>query len=89
LAILFLSIGYIRNSFAATSPTNYPNAGANVTGTGTVAWTNTNGVISNDSSYATIVLGTSAYSNYLQATGFGFNIPAGTTINGIQVSIMR
>ena len=63
--------------------------GASVGGVGTVAWTSPGSITADDSSYATCALTSSAQSNYLSGTNFGFSIPAGSTINGIQVSIMR
>ena len=82
-------IASITNIFAATGGPNYPSTAANVTGTGTIAWTNPTRLTGNDTLYATAVLTTSTYSNYIQATGYGLSIPTGATINGIVVSIMR
>jgi hypothetical protein len=67
-----------------------------IAGTGTDAdggypiWSNPNNITTdNESSYARITLGQSVgtTSNYLRATNFGFSIPTGATINGIEASI--
>ncbi|MFA5021654.1 MAG: immunoglobulin-like domain-containing protein [Patescibacteria group bacterium] len=76
-------------ALAATSGPNNAAAGANVNGPGTKAWTNAGNVIADDTSYATVELTPGSNSEYLQSTNYGFAIPSGATINGIQVSIMR
>jgi len=67
--------------------------GANVNGPGTIAWNGspsiTAAISADDSNYATAALTTSATSEYLQGTNYGFFIPNDATINGIQVKIMR
>ncbi len=74
---------------AATFGPSNAGAGANVTGVGSVNWSNAGFIIADDTNYATATLGASATSRYLQGTNYGFAIPTGATINGIQVSIMR
>ncbi len=76
-------------AWADTSGPNYAGNGTSVTGVGTVVWTNPGNITAADTSYATCALSSSAQSTYLWATNFGFAIPAGNIINGIQVSIMR
>lgn len=69
---------------------NNAGTGANVTGIGNTAWANPGNITTVGSPYAAIVLGSGApASNYLQATNYGFSIPSGATINGIQVEINR
>jgi hypothetical protein len=59
------------------------------TGTGN-AWTNlTNGGSSNNAYITQTVPQASANCQSLEATNFGFAIPSGATINGIQVNIER
>jgi MSHA biogenesis protein MshQ len=74
--------------FLSASPTGC----SNVTGVGTLAWTNPTRAFASDNSYATAVA-TSAtgtqLTNYLKCTGYGFNIPAGATVNGITVGVER
>lgn len=51
------------------------------------AWTSTSNAAASNDSYANCnTVGTFANSRYLKATNFGFSIPAGATINGIQTS---
>jgi hypothetical protein len=94
LYIIFLSVTlsaqlcFGQNSF--TIGPNNAGTGANVTGIGTVAWTNPGNALSDDNSFATVTLTTgSTASNYLQTTDYGFSIPADATILGIQVTIGR
>jgi hypothetical protein len=70
-------------------------AGPNLAGTGgtagtcdgfsTFCWTSPGSVTASDGVFASAFLGAGTTSNQLQATNFGFSIPAGSTINGIQV----
>ena len=68
--------------------------GANNAGAGSVAWTSPTNITSSDDSWAYAVVGPSGSpfsttSQYLFATNFGFAIPTGATIDGIEVSIER
>ena len=58
---------------------------------GTETWSNPDNAKVSDDSDATIILGGGGgeISHYLKATNFGFDIPSGTIINGILVSIER
>jgi hypothetical protein len=56
---------------------------------GTRSWNNEGNVYANDNNYANTTFSDVATSNYLIAKGFGFSIPSGATINGIQVTIER
>jgi len=70
-------------------PSQGPNScgtGANVTGVGTIAWSNPTNIYTNNSVSATVG-GVVATSNYLRASNFGFSIPSGATIDGIVVEI--
>lgn len=84
---LFLA-GAPKTSSAITTPARNAGTAANVTGVGTVAWTNAGNVAADDNVYATIAIN-NATSNYLQATNYGFSIPPEATINGIAVTIGR
>jgi hypothetical protein len=55
---------------------------------GDVAWSNVNNAKTSNNSHATVDLGATP-SEYLKATGFGFAIPAGAVINGVQASVER
>jgi hypothetical protein len=67
---------------------NSPSSVVDDSYTGIVAWTNPQNATNSDNVYASVTLKNST-SHYLKATGFGFNIPSGTTINGIVVEVER
>lgn len=91
--ILGLAIFAIAPSAYATTAGPLP--GGTITdssATGTVAWVNPNNVKLDDGVFSTFTTaaGTSiTKSHYIEATNFGFSIPAGATINGIQVDVVR
>lgn len=70
------------------SSTKAAGTGANLTGVGSVAWSNPGYIVSPDANRSLNVV-TSAGSNYLRASNFGFAIPAGAIIQGILVNIKR
>ena len=86
--ITLFTVACVALAFAST-------AGPNAAGTGgtagtcngfTVAcWTSPGNLTANDGVFASASVGPGATSNQLQATNFGFTIPTGSTINGIQV----
>ncbi len=76
-------------AFAAIGGPNNSGTGSNVAGVGVTAWSNTSNIVSTNNSFATIVLESDNLSNYLQATNYGFSIPAGSVIDGIEVLINR
>ncbi len=73
----------------ASQGPNAPGTAADNSAVGTVAWSNPNNIKVDDSSYATFTSATNVSSHYLQASNYGFTIPAGATINGIEVNIKR
>lgn len=78
----------VTPAFAATSGPNNAGTGTNVNGPGTINWTNPGNVLSDNNAYVTATVnGTTT--EYLQATNYGFTIPAGATINGITVTVGR
>jgi hypothetical protein len=66
---------------------NDASTGANVTGTGSVAWTNAANITGAGTAGMSIASG--ATTNYLQGTNYGFALPANAIINGIEVTINR
>lgn len=68
-----------------------PSTCSNLTGVGTVAWTNPLNATVSDNAYATasnVIRSTTT--NYLNCTGFNFSaVPAGSTITGITVFVER
>jgi len=62
---------------------------ANDTAVGSVAWVNLSNVAASDDTYATAVLIHPQTTYYLKATNFGFSIPMGNKIDGIEVKAER
>lgn len=65
----------------------FPTTGTDNSSSGTVAWSNPGRITADDGSSADALLGGNAISHYIQGVGFGFTIPAGATIQGIQVDV--
>ncbi len=86
--ILIFAAAFSENIFAQTAGPNLAGAGATSGGTGT-GWSNPDRVTANDNSYTSVSGTGTAFSEGLQATNFGFSIPAAATITGIQVTIGR
>jgi len=61
----------------------FPTVGATVDRAGATAWTNPENVVSDNATDATAVVPT----DYLVASGFGFNIPSDATILGVTVRV--
>lgn len=68
-----------------------PGTVADDNGVGTLTWSNAGNAKSSDGFYATVEVpkGTTATAHYLKATNFGYSVPGGETIVGIQASIER
>lgn len=65
-----------------------PSTVVNLAGAGDLAWTNPSNATASDDSKATCgPLNSGFSSDHLKATGFGFSIPAGATIDGFLVEI--
>jgi hypothetical protein len=63
-------------------------AGANVTGVGTEAWANPGNITAADDTYASgAAAAKDEQMNYLKGSSFGFSIPAGSRIDGIELRI--
>lgn len=63
-------------------------AGSNVTGVGTEAWGTPGNITADDSSYASgAAASKDEQMNYLKGASFGFNIPANSSINGIELRV--
>lgn len=80
------------NLASAASQTSTPTTCTSVSGVGTQAWSNPGNAGALDATYATASVQNVAGStttNYLQCTGYSFNIPSTATINGITVTVAR
>ena len=88
LAILFI----LNPTFANSVGPNNPSTSGTIalTGSSNSSGSKTN-IYTSDDLYSsnTPFLSAGQYSDYLYASGFGFSIPAGSTITGIQVDIER
>ncbi len=73
----------------ATQGPNSPGTAANDAAVGTVAWVNPNNAKISDGVFTTFTSATNVTSHYLKLTNYGFTIPSGATINGIEVDIQR
>ena len=73
----------------AYSGPNSPSTSADDSTVGTKSWTTPSNVQTQNDVYATAHLDASEVTHYLKATGFGFSIPAGATIDGIKVEVDR
>lgn len=62
-----------------------PSSGVEDTSVGNRAWSGYGNITADDSSYCTVAYGGSGTSYYVKASGFGFSIPSGATIDGILV----
>lgn len=58
-------------------------------GTGGITWTNIVNIKALDGQFAFASLGVGEHSRYAQATKFGFSVPAGSTIVGVQAAVYR
>jgi hypothetical protein len=91
LVIMFLlaSLPYSSALASSVGPKD-PTVGSNVTGIGNQAWTNPGNITAPGLPYATVSISHDAiYSNYLQGSGYGFTIPTGANVMGIEVTINR
>lgn len=71
-------------SAATVSP---PGTAGNDTSGGTIAWSSPADAVSSNNVYATVTAGANQTTNNLYLFNFGFAIPAGSTINGIEVRV--
>ncbi len=87
-ALTFLPLGQVMGPAAARAATAgpfTPSSCANDASTGSVAWTSPSLAQVSDDAQSTVGVIIPATSNYLKCTGFGFSIPAGSSIDGIRV----
>jgi hypothetical protein len=76
------------DSTLSTTGATLTGTGANNAGIGTLAWTNPTNIQADDGTYATVTsAANNAVTNYLRATNFGFAVPAGAVITGVQATV--
>ncbi len=89
IILIFIALP-VSSALAYTDGPYHAGSGSNGTGTGTEAWTDPGNITAPGAPYAYVTLyHLHIYSNYLQGTQYGFNIPADATITGIEVNINR
>ena len=87
---IILMFGLVCLGWGQTAGPNNAGTATNVSIGSNPNWTNPGNITnSGDANYATVSLTAGDNSDYLQGTNYGFNIPAGATINGIVVTINR
>ncbi len=84
-----LLLGALPVSAIAATSSATPGTCADVSGVGTQSWGSPSNATMQDTSYAAVDVNDNQISHYLQCTGYGFAIPAGSTIDGITVSVVR
>lgn len=73
----------------ANTSVTLPGTAANDASVGSNDWVSVDNIKTDDTNYSECYFGFVLNSNYLKATNFGFAIPSGATINGIEVSINK
>ena len=87
---VILSLFPASTAMAYTVGPLYPGLGSNVAGTGSEPWVNPDEITTPGAPYATVTLYQGhRYSNYLQGSQFGFDLPDETQILGVEVNIYR
>ncbi|SCY35094.1 PKD-like domain-containing protein [Flavobacterium caeni] len=85
---LFLFLIFAPQAQAQIAGPNDTSNGFTSGGAGT-GWSFANRIEADDFNYSTCGLNSNSLSEYLRGTQYGFTIPAGATINGIVLRIMR
>lgn len=68
---------------------NYPLTIVNDSTLGVVSWTSLSSAGVEDGNGATATLGILSTTKFLKCTDYGFSVPSGATINGIEVQVVR
>jgi hypothetical protein len=72
------------------SSIKFPGTGADDNAVGTRTWSNPGRIVADDSSIAAAAFsGVGQTTHYLKGTNFGFAVPAGATINGVEFEFSR
>jgi hypothetical protein len=87
MRILAFILGVPAFVFGQTFGPNNPAVGANVTGIGSTAWSNPGNVLTSNNADATVSAITTT--NYLQGTGFGFNLLSTDVVTGIKLDVEK
>jgi len=89
LLLVVLTLLISKSSSAQTAGPNNPTSGTFIAGAN-IDWTNPgNTTNTGDTNYATAVFGGAANTDNLLGSNYGFAIPSGAIINGIELSVRR
>lgn len=83
----YIYLVFSSGTLSSETSTVGPGTTGNSNDIGTVSWSNDDRVVSINHSYATVTL-TAETSKFLKCTNFGFSIPTGATITGIQMEVV-
>ena len=89
VVLIFLTVFYSNYTSAQTEGPQSGGTFVNDVSFGVVAWVNSGNATPSDDNYGISFGVSTSYSNYLKATNFGFAVPAGSTIDGIEVTVER
>ncbi len=89
--LLLVTLTLFSGTFALAQVAGPRNAGtgANNAGTGTIPWSSVASITAADGVSSTAAITSGASTNYIQGTNYGFTIPTGAVIDGIEVIINR
>lgn len=73
----------------STTTATLPGTAADDSAVGSLTWANPDNIKLDNGSYATAFSSGANQTHYLKATNFGFSIPGGATVDGIEVKIER
>jgi len=73
----------------AVTDYKYPGTVATTAGGGGIDWSNPNDIKVDDNSYSRCRVSDKNFSYILRATNFGFSVPSGSSIDGIEVVVNR
>jgi hypothetical protein len=79
----------VNTGISTSAGPNSPGTTADDSAVGNVAWASTDNAKANDNIYATATGNLGDTSHYLKVTNFGFSVPTGAFISGIEVGIER
>ena len=90
IIILFIiSTSVFSQTIITTTITKTAGNGESIPSTGTFAWTDFNNIATPSTTDQSSIFSLDGTSDYLQGTNYGFLIPAGATILGIEVKIVK
>jgi len=89
LILFIISTSVFSQTIITTTITKTAGNGESIPSTGTFAWTDFNNIATPSTTDQSSIFSLDGTSDYLQGTNYGFLIPAGATILGIEVKIVK